>query len=149
MSIGAILASAAAIFIGTGYITLDTAFSWTQTFVGSLNSPYRNIGLYVLYQLFPLICLVLFFILETILVLRVLGERKPMLYLFAAAVLFALGQIFEYTISPYICSGTSSKIDGTLFESLFTLMSVGTIWVFWSSITEDDWPMPTTGGTYT
>ena len=79
MSIGAILVSAAAIFIGTGYITLDTAFSWTNTFVDSLDPPLnRNIGLYVLYQLFPLICIVVFFILETILVLRVLGERKPM-----------------------------------------------------------------------
>jgi hypothetical protein len=38
----------------------------------------RNIGLYVLYQLFPLICLVVFFLLETVLVLRVLGELRPM-----------------------------------------------------------------------
>ena len=75
---GAVLGSALAIFIGTGYITLDTAFSWTNTFDDSLGEANRNIGLYVLYQLFPLICLVVFFILETILVLRVLGERKPM-----------------------------------------------------------------------
>lgn len=79
LSVGAILASAAAIFIGTGYITLDTAFQWTGHFNDSLNAPdNRNIALYVLYQLFPLVCLVVFFVLETILVLRVLGERKPM-----------------------------------------------------------------------
>lgn len=79
LSMGAILVSAAAIFIGTGYIALDTSFSWTSTFTPSLTDPNnRNIGLYVLYLLFPLVCLVVFFVLETVLVLRVLGEKKPM-----------------------------------------------------------------------
>ena len=78
ISIGLLLLSAAALFIGTGYIALDTGFSWTQKFVSSLDDPNRNIGLYVLYQLAPLIFLVAFFILESILVLKVLGERKPM-----------------------------------------------------------------------
>lgn len=77
-SIGLISASAVALFIGTGYIALDTAFSWTGHFDSSLTGNNRNIGLYVLYQLFPLVCLVLFFLLETVLVLRVLGELRPM-----------------------------------------------------------------------
>lgn len=78
ISLGLILLSAIAFFVGTGYIALDTAFSYTSTFVDSLDGDNRNIALYVLYQLFPLICLVGFFILETVLVLRVLGEKKPM-----------------------------------------------------------------------
>ncbi|MCJ1254369.1 hypothetical protein MMC24_002184 [Lignoscripta atroalba] len=149
MSLGLILASAVALFVGTGYIALDTGFSWTGRFDESLTDPNRNIGLYVLYQLVPLVFLVLFFLLETVLVLRVLGERKPMLYLLAAALLFAIGQIFQYVISTHICNATSGKINGALFETLFTLASVVMIWVFWSSITEDDWPMPVAGGTYT
>lgn len=78
LSLGLILLSAAALFIGTGYIALDTAFSYSHHFDGSLTGTHRNIGLYVLYQLAPLVFLVAFFILETILVLRVLGEKKPM-----------------------------------------------------------------------
>lgn len=78
ISIGTILVTAGAIFIGTGYITLDTAFSFTHHFNDSYVFPNRNIGLYVLYQLLPLLCVVLFFLLETFLVLRVLGERRPM-----------------------------------------------------------------------
>ena len=78
MSMGLILGSALALFIGTGYIALDTGYSWTGHFDSSLQGANRNIGLYVLYQLFPLICLVAFFCLETFLVLKVLGERKPM-----------------------------------------------------------------------
>ena len=78
LSLGLILLSAAALFIGTGYIALDTAFSYSNEFDDSLTDPHRNIGLYVLYQLAPLLFLVAFFVLETVLVLRVLGEKKPM-----------------------------------------------------------------------
>jgi hypothetical protein len=142
LSIGLILISAIALFVGTGYIALDTGYSWTGHFDSSLVYPNRNIGLYVLYQLAPLIFLVIFFALEALLVLRVLGETRPMIYLGGAALLFALGQIFNYVVSTHICTGTQGKIDGALFETLFTLLSVVTIWYFWSSITEDDWPMP-------
>lgn len=142
LSIGLLVISAAALFIGTGYISLDTGFQFTGYWDDSYDLPNRHIALYVLYQLVPLIFLVAFFVLETILVLRVLGEVRPMIYLVAAAVLFAIGQVFNYTISQYICDGTNGKIDGALFETLFTLLSVVGIWVFWSSITEDDWPTP-------
>ncbi|KYK55267.1 hypothetical protein DCS_07230 [Drechmeria coniospora] len=144
LSMGVLIVSAAALFIGTGYIALDTGFSWTNYWDSSYRPPNRNIALYVLYQLIPLIFLVAFFVLETILVLVVLGEVRPMIYLTAAALLFALGQIFNYAISKYICSGTGGKIDGALFETFFTLLSVVMVWIFWSSITEDDWPIQST-----
>ncbi|KAI1083850.1 chitin synthase III catalytic subunit [Whalleya microplaca] len=141
MSIGLFLLSGAILFVGTGYITLDTGYHWTSEFDAQPHN--RNIALYVLYQLVPLIFLVAFFVLETILVIRILGEKRPMVYLASAALLFAIGQIFNYVISPYICDGTTGKIDGALFETLFTLLSVVMIWIFWSSITEDDWPTAT------
>lgn len=78
ISLGLLLLSGGAFFIGTAYIALDTGYSWTGRFDGSLVAPNRNIALYILYQLFPLVCLVGFFILETYLVLRVLGEKRPM-----------------------------------------------------------------------
>lgn len=68
-----------------------------------------------------------------------------LVYLSAAALLFAIGQIFQYVISPHICNGTKGRINGALFETLFTLLSVIMLWVFWSSITEDDWPIPAGG----
>ncbi|KAL8762332.1 MAG: hypothetical protein Q9184_001639 [Pyrenodesmia sp. 2 TL-2023] len=124
LSLGLILLSAAALFIGTGYIALDTAFSYSGRFDSSLTGVHRNVGLYVLYQLAPLVFLAGFFVLETVLVLKVLGEKKPMLYLLGAALLFAIGQIFQYVISTHICSGTDGKINGALFETLFTLLAV-------------------------
>ncbi|KAJ5661701.1 uncharacterized protein N7477_009317 [Penicillium maclennaniae] len=145
-SIGLVCGSAVVLFVGTGYIALDTAFDWTGHFAPSHADPNRNIGLYVLYQLFPLVCLFLFYVLEAVLVLRVLGEFRPMFYLTGATLLFAIGQIFQYVISVHLCEASNSKINGALFETLFTLLAVTGIWTFWSSITEDDWPLPTTGG---
>lgn len=78
ISIGLLLISGVILFIGTGYIALDTGFSWTGYFDSSLEGENRNIGLYVLYLLFPLICVVGFFALEALLVLRILGELRPM-----------------------------------------------------------------------
>jgi len=142
ISLGMLLGSALVLIIGTGYIALDTGLSFTHYWDSSYDLPNRNISLYVLYQLAPLVFLVVYFVLETILVLRILGERRPMIYLIGAALLFALGQIFNYVVSRYICEGTSGKIDGAMFETLFTLLAVVMVWIFWSSITEDDWPMP-------
>ncbi|OLN95322.1 Chitin synthase export chaperone 1 [Colletotrichum chlorophyti] len=142
LSMGLIVASAVVLLGGTLYITLDTGFQWTGHWDSSYERPNRHIALYVLYQLAPLVFLVAFFVLEAILVIRILGELRPLVYLVAALVLFAIGQIFNYVVSPHICNGTSGKIDGSLFQTLFTLLSVVTVWIFWSSITEDDWPMP-------
>lgn len=147
LSLALMLISAAVLFVGTGFIALDTGFEFTGYWDSSYDPPNRHIALYVLYQLVPLVFLVAFYVLETILVLRVLGETRPMIYLTAAAVLFAIGQVFNYVVSSYICEGTAGKIDGALFQTLFTLLAVVMVWVFWSSITEDDWPMPV-GNTY-
>ncbi|KAG5660555.1 hypothetical protein KAF25_003161 [Fusarium avenaceum] len=145
LSIALIVLSAGILLVGTGYIALDTGLSWTGYWDDSYKSPdNRNIALYVLYQLVPLIFIVAFLVLETILVIRILGETRPMIYLAAAALLFALGQVFNYAVSKYICEGSSGKVDGSLFQTFFTLLAVIMIWIFWSSITEDDWPMPVT-----
>lgn len=165
ISLGLLIFSALALFVGTGYIALDTGFSWTGHFDRSQTGSNRNIGLYVLYQLLPLVCLAGFFLLETVLVLRVLGEKKPMsasqvsrvffttanknsVYLIGSALLFALGQVFQYVVSTHICNASDGKVNGALFETLFTLSSVILVWIFWSSITEDDWPEPPPVGTY-
>ncbi|KAF2836910.1 hypothetical protein M501DRAFT_996036 [Patellaria atrata CBS 101060] len=149
LSIGLLLFSSLILFVGTGYIALDTGFSWTGYWDDTLKGSNRSYSLYTLYQLLPLVLLFVFFILEAFLVVRILGERKPMIYLAAAALLFAIGQIFQYVISVHICEATDGKINGGMFETFFTMLAVYMIWVFWSSITEDDWPMPPPGSTYT
>jgi hypothetical protein len=99
VSVGLLFISSALIFIGTGYIALDTGFSWTNEWVSTLNSPNQAYALYTLYQLVPLVFLVIFFLLEAFLVLRVLGERKPMR---TSIITFRLSQLLttKYSISP-------------------------------------------------
>jgi len=138
VSIGLFVISSLILFIGTGYIALDTAFGWTNEFKPD-PATLKNYALYVLYLLFPLILLVAYFILETILVLRVLGESRPMYLLGGAVLLFAIGQIFDFIISVHLCHAASGKIDGSMFETLFNLLAVVMLWAFWSSITEDTW----------
>ncbi|KAL1841034.1 hypothetical protein VTJ49DRAFT_7465 [Mycothermus thermophilus] len=149
ISVALVGGSALMFLIGVGYIALDTGFSFTGFWDSSLELPNRNISLYVLYLLVPLLWIVLFFVLESVLVLKVLGEIRPMLFLVGAAVAFAAGQVFNFVVSPYICNGTSGAIDGSMFQTLFTLISVVLVWIFWSSITEDDWDMDTFGQSYT
>jgi hypothetical protein len=96
-SMGLILFSALILFIGTGYIALDTGFSWTNYWDSTLDAPNRAYALYTLYQLVPLVFLTIFFLLEAFLVLRILGERRPMIYLIGAALSFIIGQIFQYS----------------------------------------------------
>ena len=70
--------SMVAVFLGTGYIAMDTAREWTDTFVTLESEGYRNYALYILYLLFPIISVAAYFTLESVLVLRVLGEKRPM-----------------------------------------------------------------------
>ena len=77
-SMGLVFGSAALLFVGTGYIALDTGFSFTHFWKSTLVPPNQAYALYTLYQLVPLVFLVIFFLLETFLVLKVLGEVRPM-----------------------------------------------------------------------
>lgn len=54
--------------------------------------------------------------------------------------LFIVSQLFNFVISVHLCKATDGKIDGALFETLFVLLAVTTLYFFWSSITEDEWP---------
>ncbi|RPB00058.1 hypothetical protein L873DRAFT_1681706 [Choiromyces venosus 120613-1] len=140
LSVGLVTGSALVFFVGTAYVAVDTGFGHPGNFPIKNPNELKNYALYVLYLLFPLIAIVAFFLLETFLVLRVLGEKMPMVRLVAAALFFAIGQIFNFVISVHICDASSGKIDGALFETLFTLLAVVAVWFFWSSITEDEWP---------
>jgi hypothetical protein len=77
-SLGLILFSSLLLFVGTGYIALDTGFSWTGFWDSTLGAPNRAIALYTLYLLIPMVFLFVYFCLEAFLVLRILGERRPM-----------------------------------------------------------------------
>lgn len=132
--------SALVVFVVVGYVALDTSFNFTGRLVVTNTVLLKSYPLYVLYLLIPLMLLVAYFILETVVVLGVLREKRPMILLILATILFVISQIFNFVISVHICNSTGGKIDGSMFETLFVLFSVIAMWCFWDSITEDDFP---------
>jgi hypothetical protein len=110
VSIGLLLISSLLIFIGTGYIALDTGFGWTGYWDDTLSTPNQAYALYTLYQLVPLVFLVIFFLLEAFLVLRILGERKPMRkFLLLPSMLHPLTLVFSL---PHCrCSSLCHRAD--------------------------------------
>ena len=127
-------------FLGVGYIAADTAFGWTTEFQSSDAVTQKNIALYVLYLIFPLVCLFAYYCLEIFIVIKILGERRPLLILTLSALSFAVGMIFDFIVSVHICNGTNGKIDGSMFETLFVLIAVILLWWFWISIVEGEYP---------
>lgn len=79
-SMGLLVFSAAMLFIGSGYIALDIGYNWSGFWQVPMvqQDPNRSYGLYTLYFLAPAVFLFIYGVLETILVLKVLGEVKPM-----------------------------------------------------------------------
>jgi hypothetical protein len=130
VSIGLLLISSLLIFIGTGYIALDTGFSWTGYWDDTLGTPNQAYALYTLYQLVPLIFLVIFFLLEAFLVLRILGERKPMRkYLEVVHVLASTNHLLQYTSWPppsFSLLGKSSNMSSA-FTSARVLITRSTV----------------------
>jgi hypothetical protein len=78
ISMGLCAVSAGMIFIGTGYIALDTGFSFTGFWDSTLDSPNQAYALYTLFLLVPLVFIALFFVLEVFLVVRILAEVRPL-----------------------------------------------------------------------
>ena len=77
LSIGLTAGSGLVVFICVAYVAVDTGFNHSGAFEIDDDS-LRNYALYVLYLLFPLLLIVAFFILESVLVLGVLRETRPM-----------------------------------------------------------------------
>ena len=75
-----VFVSTAMLFVGSGFIALDTGFNWSGYWNTPLiqQAPNREYSVYTLYLLCPLLFLFIYFVLEAILVTRVLKEKKPL-----------------------------------------------------------------------
>lgn len=136
LSIYGLVGSSFVVFIGATYIGMDTADNISNHLTiapGNYNLP--SPGLFTLNLLWPIIAAAVYLILQTILVVKALGEWKPLLYLYSAFSLFALGQVFQFLISYYICNGTH-KLNGAMFSTILDTAAMVVLFFYWSSITE-------------
>ncbi|KAI5819015.1 chitin synthase III catalytic subunit [Pyronema omphalodes] len=140
LSVGLTIFSAVCVFLGVAYIGVDSGINYTGEFVVQNRAELKNYALYVCYLLFPLLASVAFFVLEAMLCVKVLKETRPLVLLTISGFLFLISQIFQFVASVHICHATAGKVDGAIFETFTVLLAVVTLWFFWSSITEDEWP---------
>ncbi|KAJ2614776.1 hypothetical protein EV177_001894, partial [Coemansia sp. RSA 1804] len=126
------------VFIAIGYIAVDTAFGVSSGLQPKPSEPYLSYGLFTVYLVFPLVAIVIFMVMQTIIVVRFLAVRRPLLWLFCAFVCFAVAQALMFGASNKICTGSDGKIDGAFFATLLDTAAIVCIYGFWSTITVDD-----------
>jgi len=124
----------------TTYISFDVALTITHTF-GPSNPPQdlSSIPLFVLTSVWPAAAAFLYFVIMIYIVLRILRERRPMLYYFSSAVLFVLSQLDYFLLNKVICRGSNSKVDGSFVATVLETLAVAALYLGWRSITEESW----------
>ncbi|TFK37354.1 chitin synthase III catalytic subunit [Crucibulum laeve] len=132
---------ALAVFGGTTYISMDVALGITQTIGGLSNPPERlgSIALFVLTSIWPGVTALLYLLIMSYIVLKVLNETRPMWFYLLAAALFVLSQLDWFLLSKVICKGSNQKVDGSFIATLLETASVGVLYLAWKSITEESW----------
>jgi hypothetical protein len=155
MAVGAII-----LCVASTYISLDTAFSVSSYFETS-PSKLHNAWIFSLTVVWPLFAVVAYFSLSIFVVVRILKERKPLLYFAATALLFALSQGAYYALSETICRGSNATVDGSFVATIVGSSATGfleaesltipshsfqletasivALYYSWKSITESDW----------
>lgn len=124
---------------GTMVISIDTSFGNIFNYFYHNDNTQQSVPLFVLDLIWPAACCLVFTIAQVVLVMKFLGERKPLFLLIAAVLLIGLGQAIMFFLNTQICTGTSQYVDGALFSTLATLLAMITVFKYWDCITADDW----------
>ncbi|KAF9814814.1 hypothetical protein IEO21_04922 [Rhodonia placenta] len=98
----------------------------------------KPIGLWIIYILWPLVCVVIYTVSQLILVLRTLEDRWPIGDIVFGAAFFTVAQVLLFAFSVTICNAIKHYIDGLFFFTLCMLLSVMMVYKYWDSITRED-----------
>ncbi|KZT09058.1 chitin synthase export chaperone [Laetiporus sulphureus 93-53] len=98
----------------------------------------KPIGIWVIYFIWPLFCVVVYVVSQLILVFRTLEERWPIGDIVFGAVSFTIAQIILFAFSATICNAIQHYLDGLFFFTLCMLLSVMMVYKYWDSITRED-----------
>jgi hypothetical protein len=114
-------------------ISFFIAIATFQSFAGfSFSKP---IGLWIIYILWPLICVSIYVVSQLILVFRTLDDRWPIGDIIFGAAFFTIAQVLLFAFSETICDAIKHYIDGVFFFTLCMLLSVMMVYKYWDSIT--------------
>jgi hypothetical protein len=98
----------------------------------------KPIGLWIIYILWPVVCVVIYVISQLILVFRTLEDRWPIGDIVFGTAFFTIAQVLLFAFSVTICDAIKHYIDGLFFFTLCMLLSVMMIYKYWDSITRED-----------
>ncbi|KAG8857412.1 Chitin synthase, class 7 [Tulasnella sp. 330] len=98
----------------------------------------KPMALWIVYILWPLICVVIYVISQLIIVVRTLDDRWPIGDILFGVGFFTVAQVVLFAFSVTICHAVKHYIDGLFFFTLCMLLSVMMVYKYWDSITKED-----------
>ncbi|KAF8959797.1 chitin synthase III catalytic subunit [Flammula alnicola] len=98
----------------------------------------KPLGLFIIYLLWPIICVPVYVVSQLILVFRTLEDRWPIGDIIFGTAFFAGGQVLLFAFSVTICDAIKHYIDGLFFFTLCVLLSVMMVYKYWDDITRED-----------
>ncbi|KAG8892710.1 Chitin synthase, class 7 [Tulasnella sp. 408] len=116
-----------------------TMFVSIATFKNIAGFKYEKpLGLWIIYIIWPLICVICYVVTQLIIVIRTLDDRWPIGDILFGVGFFAVAQIVLFAFSVTICNAVKHYIDGLFFFTLCMLLSVMMVYKYWDSITKED-----------
>lgn len=112
------------------------AIATFKSFAGM--SPSSPTVLWIIYLIWPLVCVVIYVVLQLILVIRTLDDRWPIGDILFGTAFFAVAQVILFAFSNMICDAVKHYIDGLFLFQLCVLLSVMMVYKYWDSITKED-----------
>lgn len=101
-------------------------------------SPEKPTVLFLVYLIHPILCVVVYVVLQLILVIRTLDDRWPIGDILFGTAFYAVAQVILFAFSNMICDAVKHYIDGLFLFQLCVLLSVMMVYKYWDSITKED-----------
>lgn len=98
----------------------------------------KPVGLWIIYIIWPLICVLTYVVTQLIIVIKTLDDRWPIGDILFGVGFFTVAQIVLFAFSVTICNAVKHYIDGLFFFTLCMLLSVMMVYKYWDSITKED-----------
>ncbi|KAG7091218.1 hypothetical protein E1B28_010269 [Marasmius oreades] len=98
----------------------------------------KPIVLWIIYLLWPIVCVAIYIVSQLILVFRTLEDRWPIGDIIFGTAFWVVAMILLFAFSTTICDAIQHYIDGLFFSELCILLSVMMVYKYWDSITRED-----------
>jgi hypothetical protein len=98
----------------------------------------HTMPLYIVYLVFPIICVAIYIPSQFALVYQTLEDRWPYGDLLFGAAFYCLGQVILFIFSDHVCHAIDHYIDGIFFSEFCVLLSVMMLYKYWDTITKEE-----------